>query len=267
MTKTERLSLIAVNVGSTRVAACAIHDGAPGDVVHAPSDKPAVAAELVAALASDAADEGPTAVVIASVNPPAARAFVTALTPRITTGVYLLGADLPIPQPHTLGADHTTGQDRLLNALAAFDTIREACVVVDAGTAVTVDFIDGEGVFHGGAIAPGARMQLAALHAGTASLPEVEFAAPLSAEPFPKTTIEAMRAGVTIGVRGMVRAMVERYAEAFGAYPRVIATGGDAQMLFAGDEFVDSVVPDLTLRGIGVAAREALAGEHSDARR
>ena len=78
--------------------------------------------------------------------------------------MYRVGDDLPIPIQVDLAPETITGSDRLLNAVAAFDVLQQACVVVDAGTAVTVDFIDGKGTFHGGAIAPGARMQLAALH-------------------------------------------------------------------------------------------------------
>ena len=50
------------------------------------------------------------------------------------------------------------GEDRLLNAAAAFDKLNQSCVVVDAGTALTIDYIDGKGTFHGGAIVPGAQL-------------------------------------------------------------------------------------------------------------
>ena len=75
-----------------------------------------------------------------------------------------------------LDPETITGVDRLLNAAAAYATLKQACVVVDAGTAVTVDFVDGHGTFHGGAIAPGARLQIDALHRGTDALPDVQAA-------------------------------------------------------------------------------------------
>ena len=134
--------------------------------------------------------------------------------------------------------------------------MRCACIVVDAGTAVTVDFIDGEGVFHGGAIAPGASMQLAALHERTAALPRVAFAQPDDV-PFGRNTAEAMLQGVYHGLRGLVWRLVERYAEGYGAFPPVIATGGDAVTLFSDDELIDRIVPELTLQGIAVAVRRA----------
>ncbi len=255
----EGLSILAASIGSTRVAAGVIEAGGVRDLGHTSASDVSASAARLADLAGTI-EPGAGVVAIASVNPRASGSIRAALGAAIGggVGIYTLGVDIVIPQPHSLGDSHTTGQDRMLNALAAFDMMREACAIIDAGTAVTVDFVDGAGVFHGGAIAPGARMQLSSLHTGTATLPEVDFAAPDGAEVYGKNTRQAMLHGVYFGVRGMVRLLVERYAESFGAYPRVIATGGDAPLLFDGDEFIERIVPDLTLRGIGVAVRAAL---------
>jgi pantothenate kinase type III len=67
--------------------------------------------------------------------------------------------------------------------------------------------------------------------------------------------------GVYHGIRGMVWKLIERYAERYGAFPTVIATGGDAELLFGRDQIVDRIVPELTLLGIAAAARHALAAE------
>ena len=131
--------------------------------------------------------------------------------------------------------------------------------MVDAGTALTVDFVDGEGTFHGGAIAPGAAMQLRALHEQTETLPELRFSAP-DDNAFGRSTGQAMLNGVFHGIRGAVQRFVERYSEHYGAFPQVIATGGDAEALFAGEDLVDHIVPDLTILGIAAAARHALTG-------
>lgn len=200
-----------------------------------------------------------SAIVIASVNDRIAQTIIDELVPRAAAPVVRLGRDLEIPIARALAPDATPGQDRLLNALGAFDALAQACVVVDAGTALTVDFVDGEGVFQGGAIAPGAGLMLRALHAHTAALPDVPLARPDLTQPFGKNTIESIRNGVFFTLRGAVRALVERYAEAYEAYPPVIATGGDAALLFDGDELIDRVIPDLTLRGIEAAWRAALA--------
>ncbi len=154
------------------------------------------------------------------------------------------------------------GDDRLLNALGAYARSKQACVIVDAGTAVTVDFVDGEGVFHGGAIAPGVKMMLDAMHERTAALPAVDMKPELlpgAAEaPFGKTTAQAMVVGVVAAARGLAHSLIDRYAEFYHAYPRVIATGGDAALLFDNDDLVEHLVPDLTLIGL-LAACELVA--------
>ena len=65
-------------------------------------------------------------------------------------------------------------------------------------------------------------------------------------------------------VPAVIRTTVEQYAEHYGAFPTIIATGGDAELLFRGDEFVDRVVPDLTLLGIVLAGRKAMATASDD---
>jgi type III pantothenate kinase len=204
------------------------------------------------------------AIALASVNDAAARRLGPVVEDQLATDVYRLGEDLPIPIGRQLDPETITGIDRLLNAAAAYDAAKQACIIIDAGTAVTVDFVDGEGTFHGGAIAPGATLQLKSLHEHTADLPDIEFRAP-TARTFGRSTAQAMLNGVFHGIRGMVWRLVEHYAERYGAYPMVIATGGDAEVLFGTDELIDRIVPDLTLLGIAAAARHALAPDRADA--
>jgi type III pantothenate kinase len=207
-------------------------------------------------------------VLLASVNDDVAHALQAALEDQLSIEVYRVGEDVPVPIGRELDPETITGTDRLLNAAAAYDRLHQACIVVDAGTALTVDFVDGEGTFHGGAIAPGAAMQLKAMSRQTASLPELRFAAPDS-DAFGRSTGQAMLHGVFHGIRGAVQRFVERYSERYGAFPTIIATGGDAQVLFEHEEIVDHIVPDLTLMGIAAAAKHALAGgevEGSDGR-
>lgn len=256
------IDLIALNVGNTRTQIGRFDAGSLEDVQRL--DNANIPA-IVQAVTSEWTKLGKknAAIVLASVNTKVADTLVSMIDDQLSQHVYRIGVDLPVPLNVVLDPETITGVDRLLNAVAAFEHVKQACIVVDAGTAVTVDFIDGEGTFHGGAIAPGARMQLRSLHEHTSALPEVDFT-PMDSEAFGKSTAQAMLRGVHHGIVGMVRRLVEVYSESYGAYPTVIATGGDAQMLFGNDELIDRIVPELTLLGIAAATRHALSGDASD---
>ena len=197
-------------------------------------------------------------VVMASVNDAVADSLQAGIEAAISSQVIRIGRDLPVLLPVALDDDSTVGQDRLLNALGAFSKTKQACIVVDCGTATTVDFIDGEGTFQGGAIGPGMNMMLKAMHQGTAKLPALEFVFPDAARGvLGKDTPHAMMLGVSAAVRGMVHDLIDRYAEFYEAYPNVIATGGDAPLLFENDALVEKIVPSLQLIGIFEAFRRA----------
>ena len=254
--------IIAINVGNSRTQVGRFEDDGLRRTARVPNTDLAPIVQAVADEWKEFGDPSQAAVVLASVNDPVADRLCSALEDQLSIDVYRIGADIPVPIGTQLDPETITGVDRLLNAAAAYDTVKQACIVVDAGTAITIDFVDGHGTFHGGAIAPGATMQLHALHQHTAVLPDLPFRAP-DPEPFGRNTAQAMYQGVFHGIRGMVQRLVEQYAESYGAFPMVIATGGDAQALFEKEELVDRIVPDLTLIGIAAAAKHALA-EGSD---
>lgn len=268
--RTTNLGVLAVNVGNTNTAFEVFPPGSGEAQGHARARRavPNVSAPEVIEALIDAARalDGleATAIVFASVNTPVRDALAEQLDARTDHGVYVLGKDLPIPIRFDLAPEQMTGQDRFLNALAAYETMQQACIVVDAGTAMTVDFVDGEGVFQGGAIMPGMGMALRALHERTSALPEAASSPIPEDQPFGKNTDQAMRLGVVSMLRGGVRALAERYAIAYGAYPPIVATGGDAKALFEHDELIDRIVPNLTLLGIRIACERALSGREED---
>ncbi len=255
--------LVVISVGNTRTHIASVESGTCGAPSSFSNDDLAGAVERVVELWKPMSETAHGSILMADVNEPAALRLSSAISGQLSEDIYRIGHDVPIPMMVSLDPETITGTDRLLNALAAWESVQQACIIVDAGTAVTVDFIDGEGTFHGGAIAPGAAMQLAALHQHTDALPDIEFAKPLEGQ-YGKSTSQAMLQGVYHGIRGMVWRLVEKYAEAYGAYPMVIATGGDAAMLFGEDELIDRIVPHLTLLGIATCARHVLASQ-SDA--
>jgi type III pantothenate kinase len=147
------------------------------------------------------------------------------------------------------------GADRLYAAAGAAALHRRSCVVVDAGTALTVDALlvkAGAAAFLGGAIAPGPRLLAGALAAGTARLPRIEPRAGASA--LGAVTEEAIQAGVVVGFRGAAERLVEEVsAEAgLGAVP-VVLTGGAREFLLEPRPFTArplEIVPELVHRGL-----------------
>ena len=170
--------------------------------------------------------------------------------------VLLASVDLPLtvalPRPDMVGID------RLLAALAV-NQLRSPdrpAVVVDLGTAVTVDLVSREGVFLGGAIMPGIGLAARALHEFTDLLPRLDMTT--LAEPPPAlgtATVEAMQSGIYWGAIGGVRHLIELFAIHIQAQPQIFLTGGAAAAV-AGLVSPEAVYhPHLTLAGIALAAR------------
>jgi type III pantothenate kinase len=175
----------------------------------------------------------------------------------------VVGQDVPPPIRTTLPEPEKVGIDRLCAAGAAYGRLAQACVVVDLGTAVTIDCVDDEGIFRGGVILPGTRMQAAALHRATAQLPEVTLREPDWV--FGRNTEEAIIGGIVYGLRGAIRERVEAYATELGQWPLVVFTGGDAPLMKMDEGFVQAIVPGLCLVGIARAFYQSLLPEKEQA--
>jgi len=253
------VNLLAIGVGNSRTRIGGFEDGQLVANHSFSNRQPEVLPEEIERAWRQLRQREGACVLLASSNPPFAQKLVDALGGRLESRILRVEKDLPIPIGRQLDREAIVGEDRLLNAAAAYDVLKQACVVVDAGTAITIDFVDGAGTFHGGAIAPGAQLMLDSLASHTAQLPEIEFDTPV--EPIGHNTGEAMRSGAFHGLRGLVREMVEKIAEHAGAFPLVVATGGNSEKLFRDWELVERVSPDLTLLGMAVTLRVALKAE------
>jgi type III pantothenate kinase len=208
-------------------------------------------------------EDDDTEVVIASVVPALTQRIEYSALQYLNTKAKVIGRDLIVPLKTTLRDETTVGQDRLLGALAAYVNVEAACAIIHAGTALVVDCIDAQGIFRGGAIAPGLIMAGKSLHEFAAQLPTASLTPPTDDVPFGRFTQEAINLGLFAGLRGAVRELLERYASALGAWPHVVATGGDAQLLLDGpgaSKLVDSFIPDLVLQGAALAWEHHRAG-------
>ena len=191
--------------------------------------------------------------VVGSVSPSSTEAVLRVLERRAGQ-VLRYRRDLPAGLEVDVREPERVGDDRLASALGAFTRARGACVVVDAGTAVTVDAVSGEGVFLGGAILPGPEMSMSALSKAEL-LPE---RVPLEVASYPgRSTEEAMRAGVLLGLAGAVERLLEDARGVVGCEAKAYATGGAWSLL--APHIRDSVehLPHLALRGLLSALERA----------
>ena len=151
------------------------------------------------------------------------------------------------------------GIDRLFNAVAAQHRRRPGvpAVVIDPGSAVTVDWLDEAGTFRGGAIFPGLRLMAQALRDYTALLPLVEVRTPQPTVPAP-STVAAIEAGIYWAVVGGIRALLDRLRQQTAHPPMVFLTGGDAALLAPALEGEVICWPEMTLEGIRLTAEARL---------
>lgn len=142
------------------------------------------------------------------------------------------------------------GADRIVNAVAAIDRWGGPIVVVDCGTATTLDCVNADHDYVGGVIAPGLRISEEALFTHTAQLPRVELARPPAV--IGKNTVHAIQSGLYWGYAGLVDALIERCREELAPGARVVATGGYANLVATASRRIDEVDVHLTLRGLAL---------------
>jgi len=190
------------------------------------------------------------AVVVSSVVPPMnaiidelARKFFrqepVQIGPGIRTGMPIL-----MDNPKEVGAD------RIVNAVAGYDRVRAACIVVDFGTATTFDYVSARGEYAGGVIVPGIAISLDALFLRTAKLPRVELVRPPRV--VGRNTIHAIQSGVIYGYTALVDGLVERIRKENDAHAHVLATGGLAALIAPESSTIESVDEFLTLDGLRI---------------
>jgi type III pantothenate kinase len=169
-----------------------------------------------------------------------------------------------LPIKIEMGDPDRVGMDRLLNAVAAKNRVQRkvSIIIIDAGSAVTIDWVDEDGAFRGGAIFPGLRLMAKALHDYTAALPLVEIATdpPSRLPSIPSTfTDSAIKGGIFWALAGGIKGVTRQLIANAGAVrdPVIYLTGGDAKMLATVLDAEVELWPTMTLEGVRLAA-EAL---------
>jgi type III pantothenate kinase len=190
---------------------------------------------------------------IASVNGDGTEPLVQWLANRGFSEPCVIEDPASLPLRIAVERPQAVGIDRLLDAVAANARRPQgrSAIIVDAGSAITVDVLALDGTFIGGAIAIGMGMAARALHEFTYYLPLVSATAP--PDPVAKSTAAAMHSGLFWGTVGAIKELVRRMESALSDRPIVYLTGGDAEQLVAHLERPVEFVPELTLHGIQLA--------------
>lgn len=165
----------------------------------------------------------------------------------------VIGPGLKTGMPIRYDNPHEVGADRIVNGVAAYEAHGGPVVVVDFGTATTIDVIDAEGAYLGGAIAPGVETSAEALFTKAARLSKVDLEAPPRV--IGTNTRESVQAGLLIGEAVMVDGLVRRVWAELGVETPVVATGGLAESMAPLCETISAVDSDLTLTGLMIIYR------------
>ncbi|HEY0075600.1 MAG TPA: type III pantothenate kinase [Abditibacteriaceae bacterium] len=188
---------------------------------------------------------------------------ISSVVPSLTPQAARFARDYIQCEPLVIGPDTDTGlindydrprevgADRLVNGLAAWKKYG-AVVVVDLGTATTIDAVSHDGHYLGGAIAPGIGISTDALFQAAARLPRVEITAPPCA--LGTNTVHSMQSGIVFGYAGLIKELVARCSREVeardGNKVTVLATGGLAELIAPLVDSIQHIEAELTLEGL-----------------
>ncbi|HEY5468547.1 MAG TPA: type III pantothenate kinase [Coriobacteriia bacterium] len=245
--------ILAVDVGNTQTVA-GLFDG---DVLAAhwrvSSDAAITADELAVKLGGllDLAgfdDSDVDHVIVGSVVPRLTDAWAEVAAMITGEPAMIVGPGLKTGLPIRYDNPHEVGADRIVNGVAAIAEFGAPVLVVDFGTATTIDVIDADGGYLGGTIAPGLETSAEALFRKAARLFTVDLVAPEAV--IGHNTRASVQSGLVLGQAAMVDGLVRRTWAELGTETRVVATGGLAERMSTLCDTITDVDVDLTLKGL-----------------
>jgi len=189
-------------------------------------------------------------IIISSVVPPVNATLAETARRYFGTEALFVGPGIKTGMPILYDSPQEVGADRIVNGVAAYENYGGPVVVADFGTAITFDAISAEGEYLGGVIAPGIEITAEALVARTARLPRVEIKDPGGI--IGTNTVASMQAGFYYGYLDLVDGIIERLKAVLGPETKVIATGGQAQLVARGSQQIQITDEFLTLNGLRI---------------
>ncbi len=196
-------------------------------------------------------------IIIVSVVPKALVLIGGALKRIFNKDIILVGRDVDAGVKNLYDNPEQVGQDRLVNAKAAYSIYGGPVIIVDFGTAITIDVVSQKGEYLGGIIAPGVEISLKALVERAALLPEIELEQPKAI--LGKETRESMRGGIFYGFSSLCDGLVRRLKKVTFMDATVIATGGHSKLIGPYCETIEKIDPDLTLKGLEIIYSKRLS--------
>jgi type III pantothenate kinase len=189
-------------------------------------------------------------VILSNVVPPLMSTLVQMFIKYIGKAPLIVGPGIKTGLNIRYENPREVGADRIVNAVAGIEQYGTPLVVIDFGTATTFDYIDATGAYLGGAIVPGIGISAEALYQRAAMLPRIELSKPKTV--IGRNTVTAMQAGIIFGYAGQVDGIVRRICKEFNVQPKVISTGGLAELISGESETIEKVDPLLTLEGLRI---------------
>ena len=244
-------TILAINIGNTITTAGLVREQQVDPVISVETRELDSIGPQLAGLWEQVSDPSHARVVIGSVVANRVEPLCRIIMDVTSQDALVIRRDLPLPMELDVENPDTVGIDRICGAAAAYHRLHHACVIADIGTAMTVNVVNDDGVFLGGAILPGPHTAAQSLAEHTAALPKIQLRRP--EHHIGRNTEEAILSGVVYGTVGALRELTERYATEMGRWPQLVVTGGGANLVADLCEFVDNVVPHLTLMGIALA--------------
>lgn len=254
------MNLIAVDIGNTNITIGLFLKSVEEQVTSIPGDSTDKLTECfkdfwekvpVSEMSKEKKRDG--VIVVSSVKPVWTSQVKKIVEDALGEKIYLIGKDIPLPMDISIKEADKIGTDRVLAAAAAYSVVEKAIVIVDFGTALTIDLVDDRGIFLGGAILPGFEICAEGLNKHTAQLPKIKVTKPKL--PFGQTTTEAINCGLYYSAIGTLQEIIRRYAEKIGTWPQTVITGSAAKIIKDDCDFIDSYVPNMVVKGIALAWR------------
>lgn len=188
--------------------------------------------------------------IISSVVPPVFNSVRTGVMKIIGRQPMVVGPGLKTGLNIHVDIPGQVGSDRIVIAVAALAEYKAPMILMDLGTATTIEVVAPENVYMGGVIFPGVKVSLEALTSRAAQLPAISLDKPKSV--IGKNTVDCMRSGMMYGTAAMIDGLVDRIEEELGHRATIIATGGLAQFITPLCRREIILEKDLLLKGLNI---------------